>query len=550
MSSIILLTRLQIMQSLGSVRAAVEKRAGTNGAMAGTVLIFAVVLVGLGWLGHAAYGLVGAYGIETPVYNILFMACGTLTFVFSLPAVLGSFFGSSDINDLLPLPVSPFAIVLSKALGALSASYLWTLLFIAGPLLGWGIAAGEGVSYWIMYVLAIIFTPFMPTAYAGTISIVIAAIFKRVRRKDAITTIATLLTLGISVAAFFISNNLHLSEGTAQAISNVGQAMGTVVMVFPAYGFAVYALVHVDPLGMCLYVLISLLAFIVFVVVARLLYMRIVTSLSSGAGSANAYDGSTVQEQAPVFKALATTEIRKITRNSSVLINYVAYPAVITPVLFGVMLMSGSLSDTIGRLAGFGDVNRMVAGFVLVFLMFLATLGMCSNKIACTEVSREGSNWIHMKFIPVPIATQVRAKILPAFVVNVFITLVVMGGGGYLVASRGHISPLIVVFGTVLMIAGAWLMVCIGAWSESRGPRVEWGNDGDVNVKSLGGGADVLRAVLVGLAYSALPLLVTPLTNLDPFVFMPVIAVVGVVVAIVLGRILLAKTAQNIAVFE
>jgi hypothetical protein len=50
--------------------------------------------------------------------------------------------------------------------------------------------------------------------------------------------------------------------------------------------------------------------------------------------------------------------------------------------------------------------------------------------------------------------------------------------------------------------------------------------------------------------YSALPLLVTPLVKLDPLVFMPVLAVVGTAVSVVLGSLLLGATAKNIALFE
>ena len=182
--------------------------------------------------------------------------------------------------------------------------------------------------------------------------------------------------------------------------------------------------------------------------------------------------------------------------------------------------------------------------------MARATLSACSNKLAGTAVSREGSNWIHMKFIPVPIADQVRAKVLPGFAVNALLTLVMMIGGGFLLGSKMGINALVIASGAVLMLGGSWLMICVGAWSESRNPNVNWGNDGDVNPKVLKGTGGELRSILVGLVYSALPLLVSPLVNLDPYVFMPIIALVGVVAAVALGRLLLVATARNIEAFE
>lgn len=549
MNSIILLTRLQIAQSFGGIRGAIEKKTGANGAMAGTVLIGILLFGGLVWLGYYIYGFAGHHGLEKTLYNILFLACGMLTFTFSLPTVLGSFFGSSDINDLLPLPVSPFAIVFSKALGVLAASYLWTLLFIAGPLAGWGIAAGMSFRYWVVYVLAVMCAPLMPTAYSGTLSILVATVFKRVRRKDAITTITTVVTLGLSVGLYFVVNSLHLSDGVTAVLGSLGDSMGSVVMAFPAYGFAVYALVHPDPLGSWMFVLLSLFAFAVFVVVARVLYMRIVTSLSSGAGQAEAYSGGE-QQKTPVLKAMVVTETRKVLRNSSVLLNFVVYPVLISPVLIGFMFLSDSMKNVMEKLGQMPDADAKVAGFALVALMFFCVLSGSSNRIAATGVSREGSNWIHMKFIPVPMQQQVLAKILPGFFVNALTALVFMGAGGLLLVIRVGINAIIVVSGLVLMLAAGWLMCCIGAWTESRAPVVDWGNDGDVNVKSLKGGGAELRSILVGFVYSALPLLVSPLVKLDPVVFMPVMAVAGTVVAVALGRALLAAAVRNIEVFE
>ena len=550
MNSILLLTRLQITQSFGAIRAAIEKRAGANGAMAGTALIGLMLLGGIGWVGYTAYGLVGHIGLAKTIYNILFMACGLLTFTFSLPTVLSTFFGSSDINDLLPLPVSPFAIVLSKTLNVLTASYLWTFLFIAAPLAGWGIAAGASMRYWVVYVLAIVFAPMMPTAYAGTLSILIATVFKRVRRKDAITTLTTVISLGLSVGLYFVINGTNFKEGVAAALGSMSAGVGSIVMAFPAYGFAVYALVHADPLGTWLFVLLSLASFAIFVIVARVLYLRIVTSISSGGGSTAAYSGEAAQEQTPVFKALLGTEVHKIVRNSSVMLNYVVYPVVISPVLFGVMLVTDSTKELFGRLSTIPDINSKAAGIIMILLMAFAALCCCSNKTAATGVSREGSNWIHMKFIPVPIIDQVRAKVVCGFIINALISLIIMGGGGILFVMRMGINPLVVICGLALALGSSWLMVCIGAWTESRNPNVDWGNDGDVNVKELKGGGAELRSLLVGLVYAALPLAVTPLTGFDPMIILPILAVAGVAVALVLGRMLLTNTAHNIELFE
>jgi hypothetical protein len=125
-----------------------------------------------------------------------------------------------------------------------------------------------------------------------------------------------------------------------------------------------------------------------------------------------------------------------------------------------------------------------------------------------------------------------------------------MAIGGYVFVAKMGIDALVIASGTVLMLGASWLMTCVGVWSESRNPNVDWGNDGDVNPKTLKGTGGELRAMLVGFVYAALPLLVSPLVHLDPRIFMPVIAAIGVVVAVVLGRMLLKTTVRNIEALE
>jgi hypothetical protein len=123
-------------------------------------------------------------------------------------------------------------------------------------------------------------------------------------------------------------------------------------------------------------------------------------------------------------------------------------------------------------------------------------------------------------------------------------------GGGFVLVTRMGFDVLVIVSGCVLMLGASWLMTCVGAWCESRNPKVDWGNDGDVNPKALKSVGGEMRSLLVGFVYATLPLLVTPLVNLDPLIFMPVLGVVGVAVAVVSGRMLLAAAARNLEAFE
>ena len=550
MNSIFLLTRLQVMQSLGGLRATIEKRTGPQGAITGVMLIGAALVGFLGWGGFKAYELLGSSpALSATVYNLLFTVVGALTFVFSLPMVLSSFFGSSDINDLLSLPVSELSISLSKALGALAASYLWTLLLVAGPLAGWGIASGAGLHYWVMYLLALVFTPFMPTAYAGTLAIIVASLFKRLRRRDTITTMTTVISLVLSVGLYFVSRTFSAGKGIDEALGGLSQTMGSVVMAFPAYGFAVYGLQHPDPLSCLFFVLVSMGAFAVFVLVARMLYMRIAMSLTSSGGHAAAFEGYQGQSST-AFSALARVEVYKLVRNSSVVLNFIVYPLVIIPIMIGMSVMGGNFNGIGEGVSKVPNLNSWLSGLAMPIVMFFALISVTSNRSASTAFSRDGSNWIHVKYIPVPLATQIRAKILPGFVVSAIIdTIVIVAASVALMVLMG-MSPIVGISAWAISMACVWFFTCLGVWYDAKNPNVDWGNDGEVNVKNLKTTGLELVMIVIAILFSLPLVLTSPLVGLDPLVFGPVIAVVCAVATLVACRVLLAATERSVQMME
>ncbi|MDO4536873.1 MAG: hypothetical protein Q4B54_01845 [Coriobacteriales bacterium] len=546
MSNIVLLTRLQITEMLGGLRASLEKRTGANGTLAATAILALLALGGLGYLGYIGYAFLGSPEKSKGIFDILFLGVGSLTFIFSLPMVLSSFFASSDINDLLPLPVSPLSVVFSKALGALTSSYLWTLVLIAGPMAGWGIASGAGLHYWIAYLFAVIFAPLMPTAYSGILSIVIASLFKRVRRKDAITTITTVLTLAFAILLNVAFTSVSKSDSSAATIVNsMAESMGGIVMAFPAYGFIIYAFEHVDPLGIALFAGISCATFALFVLVARVLYLRIVTSLSSTGGKTTAYNASEVTSSSSTLKSLLSCEVKKIMRNSSIMLNYVVYPAVITPVIFVVLSSSGG----IGAFFSNNTVDMdLIAPLTMSILMLFTVVATTGNKLSITGISRDGSNWIHAKFLPIPTSTLILSKTLPAFALNAFITLFLFLYPGIQMLGAG-LSIIILVSAIVTMLSYSWLSSCMGIHYDCSNPRVDWGNDGDVNIKVLGGGAGTFRCFLVGLPFFVSPL-VSLFIKVPATTFMPIFAVVSVVLALALGNVLLKRAAHLLETWE
>jgi ABC-type Co2+ transport system permease subunit len=87
-------------------------------------------------------------------------------------------------------------------------------------------------------------------------------------------------------------------------------------------------------------------------------------------------------------------------------------------------------------------------------------------------------------------------------------------------------------------------------WYDAKNPNVDWGNDGEVNVKNLKTTGLELVMIVIAILFSLPLVLTSPLVGLDPLVFGPVIAVVCAAATLVAGRVLLAATERSVQMME
>ena len=558
MHSFVLLMRLQIMEALGGFREQVEKRTGISARLSllASVVIALLLLLLTGSMGYGLCSACKATDAAFSIIPLLFLITGIMTFVLSLPTILSSFFGESDVEDFLSMPLSESAIVASKAFGVLGSSYLWTLYLIVGPLAGWGICMGEGPSYWVAYLMAVIFTPFLPTAYAGILSMIISRVFKRVRRKDTITSLATVLSFAASIVLYFVSQSLT-RERSAQTVNELSHMFGGAVTAFPAYTFEVSALVDGNVFGALVFALISLAVFGIFILVARLFYLKIVTSLSAGGGGAATFEGTSLKSSS-TFSSLVHMEILRTVRCSGIMMNYVVFPVLITPIFvcFSLTKSDNSLASLISGSTIGANITFVV--FILPVISLLVLISSLSNGLPATAFSREGSNWIWMKFVPVPIIEQVYAKLLPGFFENVFIFLLLSGVMGVLTLSSG-VDPLLFLGTLVYVFANLWVDTTAALRMGCILPKLDWGDDGNVTVNEVKNNTGILRQMLLVLAQSLFPVVVIGLAyfimgqafSLDMMrLAIAVLALVAVVYALIAGRASVHAAARAIERYE
>ena len=549
MGKVLLLTKVLLRQNLATMlgldNTSKRRKRSSRSSLVGTVIIMLVLLVITGGLGYAVGSFSSSF-LGRPLLSLLLGVTGIMVFMLTIPSVLGSFYASSDIEDLLPLPLSASSIVTAKGITALVSSYVFPTMILLGPLAGWGIAVGGTAFYWLTVVAIVLFAPLLPFSYAGIISMVLARFCRAARRKDVVTTITTVIGIVIVILSMVMQQYLNSSSSVA-SLAQFGALTHGLIAVFPSYGFAVDAACTSSLSALGLFILVSLLGFAVFVAISQLIYLRTVTSLSSSGGRSREFAGESGKVSRNVGQAILRTDLKRAFRTPALWLNQALMPVIIMGIATISMCMQAlpPLMAAMGGLSGSGIA--LAAALTCSMTVLLAGLVGGANRLAGTVVSREGSNWDFMKTVPVPYERMLRSKMIPGVIVNM-VLLVIPIVALIVPLTVAGLHPLVLVCTVVLGISLAWLSACLAVSSDTANPRVAWGNDAEIDNKTVGGGAGMIRGFIATIIYAALPLIA--LSGLSWTVVLPVAAVVGVILAIVLGRVFLRKAARNYAELE
>lgn len=416
---------------------------------------------------------------ETPVQLLCYAASFTVL-VFALPYVVSVFFLSSDLETLLPLPLKPWQIIGAKFTAVLIYEYLIIALFILPPFIGYGFEAQGGVLFWLFMILVVLVLPVIPLIYASLIAILMMRVLKNIKNKEMISTVCSFLMIFIICGASMMVNRTPDAAQMANLVIANKNLLDKLNIIFPNLTFAGDALVHSSIVSMLLFILLAGVFLVIFLFIADRIYfggvmgMQEVTSKRKKMSQTEKESYS--RSKSPV-KAYAIKEFKLLFRTPVYFMNCLMTP-LIFPLLIGIPIiisLAGSKVSLLPILTQLASTAGNTVTAVLLLLSFVLPIfigGSCMVTSTC--ISREGQGYIFMKYIPMSIRDQLRAKILNGFLICLAATLpytiictvlgMVLLNANFLVII---LCPVITVL-TLLMINYAAL------WADLTNPKLIW----------------------------------------------------------------------------
>lgn len=531
------------------------------------ICIPVALMMGLG--GAAMYQGFATVDMTAAGYDMLVNFGAFMVLLLAIPYVLSVFFMSSDLVSLLPLPLTPSQILAAKFTSVLMYEYLIIGMFYAPLLIGYGIAAGGGVLFWIIVAISCLVLPVTPLVYASFLAVIMMRLLKNVKNKEMIVTIGSFLmvfvVMGVSMSVGAFSGGSAVSGEAAQMMAGLSDKMGAINkigVIFPNNKLLAGALANDNLLWMLLYLftVVALLGFFLFL--GQKIYFSSVGGMREGAGKRQVISQekmTSLTRQRTPKRAFLHKEIKTLFRSPEYFTNCLLMPIIFPPIMLVSMLVP-MLSSM--KQEGSAHIREMLAQVttqapaetvlpvVLIVIFALAIMIAGFNLTTTTCLSREGQGFIYMKSIPMSYRDQLESKswcgLLIGFIASLPYVLAILIAAVVLF----RVNPAIVLLGILIDFLTLAMCNYIQLWFDLFSPKLHWENEQGAVKQNYNTAIAMFAIFILGGILGVVVFSVYKVLALPMSLFLAIVLVLLAAVTLVLRSIVLSYGAKKLGRLE
>ena len=424
---------------------------------------------------NSLYAILHAVGQESALIVMGVIAGQMVIFILGLFYVISAFYFSNDLERLIPLPLRPREVVVSKLIVVTINEYFTIMPIVLPCLLGYGILARAPVDYWILLAPVYLLLPVIPLALSALLAIGLMRVVNLSRKKDALIIAGSLLLVTLNI---LFQARTHQEGDNAAIMRFFAEKDGLVQMIgrnFPPSRWASRSLtLGFSPGGLLQFLLlagVSGLAVVGMIALAEKLFYKGVIGLNEIAAKRRKFSRAEMEKRISSgrhpIRAIFLREVRLMNRTPIYLLNGVLV-GVIVPVIF----LAGAKSGGGGLVAVFKRLESSHATTLILGLAAFFLVCGCINGTASSTFSREGRHFWISKAIPVPWRQQVAAKFLHSYVVS----LIGIVAAAVVAAVVIGIPAASMFLAALLALAGSAALNVAGMRVDLARPLLKWTN--------------------------------------------------------------------------
>lgn len=444
--------------------------------------------------------------------SMMFLAC-FLIFIFSIFIIPSIFYFSSDSNILLSLPLKPEQIIGSKFVVCLVYEYMFGCAVMIPTFAAYIDYAGVTLPFLIGGVLSLILVPIFPLVLGTILTILMMRFVPFFKNRDRFNLIAGVLTLILAFGFSFFMNSMDPGDGNTQAMmQSILQGNNSLLEVFmkffPMIPFFIRGMVDGNYLQLLIGITIVVISVVVLLTLGKFLYFKGAIGYGETSSSRKKLSDSDLHKanrSHSKIRTYAVKEMKILVRTPVYFLNCIAM-CIVMPLL---VLMGPTIAGSKGDAGIDMDALLSLANEIPNFTAYLIILGLAvgflvggMNMISSTAISREGSNYTYMKYIPMSYQDQIHAKAYCGIFMSI-VTLVLTIIPLYLFLPLPILNYLIV-FGC--SIISAIIVNFLGIIIDLSHPKLVWEQEAAAVKQNLGGvlsifGGVGLCAVMIALCF-------------------------------------------------
>ena len=444
-------------------------------------------LYGIVLLIKGAYAILAPMGQERALLTLGVLAGQLLILLFGIYYVISAFYFSRDLEFLIPLPLRPSEVMISKFAVIMINEYLTVAAIVLPVVVTYGVMAKGGIGYWVNAVLVYLALPVIPLALVSLLVVAMMRFINVSRKKDILILVGSIVLIVLALALQIGLGRTAGPQPSAQAVTafftSPDSLLNRVGSKFPPSIWATKAVAagfsSEGPANLALLLGVSLAFFAGIVVMAEKLFYRGLIGLSETTGKKRRLTRDEMSRRVSsgrrAVAAVFGREWKIMNRTPIFLLNGVLV-VVIVPVIF---VLLANLGSGRGGSGGGGDLSAILKTMtsanplfaILAAALFMTVCGSL-NGTSSSTFSREGAQFWISRVIPVAPREQAAAKFLPSYLVAMLgvVTATVVA------AIVLHLKAVHLAAAAGLALVAGVLLTVVGMIIDLARPLLNWTN--------------------------------------------------------------------------
>lgn len=463
--------------------------------------------------------------LENLIPGLLISSLLSLSLIFSILYALSIFYHASDIDRLLPLPMTATTVIGAKLIVTLSYLYRITALFTLSPLIVFGVLNGSPWFYYPTLILIFLILPVIPLSAGLLIIFLLMRLTPLTYNKDRFKSISGVVLLFLSIGlsySFSSMSSIPKTELVQMLATRADQIAKLTSSFFPGARQATLLLTTRSPgtlaVNLALLLIITAVSLTLILLAGQKLYFKGVIGLSSAHSEHRRLSSRAIKQQlgdtaAPFSSKLRLNsqnvayltylikDLRILFRTPIFLVNNVLMNF-LWPLFLGLpFLAAGSNDPDMIKIKALlasliNNQNPQAAPIMLAAVFGLAVFVTGTSGLAESALSREGRHFYMMKILPMSYTRQIAAKLGAAMLLNLSGLLVSLAMVGFYLKLPGYFVAL-----SFLTFPGALLVSNLsGIVFELYWPKLNWDNEQRAVKQNM----NALYGILVSLLLAGL----------------------------------------------